>query len=106
MRANNNSISLDASEEGGADPGVPGQDARYDVAFGGAFYAFCREEDLGVSLKPESFRQIIDLGMEVKRGVMASLPIRHPFEEDPPFFKNVDWSKSQDNLVYFRNETA
>jgi proline racemase len=65
---------------------VPGVGSvRYDVAFGGAFYAFCRAEDLGVSLKPESFRRLMDLGMEIKRGVMASLPIRHPFEEDLGF---------------------
>jgi len=56
-----------------------------DVAFGGAFYAFCRAEDLGVRLIPEDFRKLIDLGMRVKRAVMESLPIRHPFEEDLGF---------------------
>jgi trans-L-3-hydroxyproline dehydratase len=56
-----------------------------DVAFGGAFYAFCRAEDLGVRLVPEDFRKLIDLGMRVKRAVMASLPIRHPFETDLGF---------------------
>lgn len=58
---------------------------RYDVAFGGAFYAFCRAEDVGVSLEPGSFREILDVGMRVKRAVMAELPIRHPFEEDLGF---------------------
>jgi proline racemase len=56
-----------------------------DVAFGGAFYAFCRAEDLGVRLVPEEFRRLIDLGMRVKRAVMATLPIRHPFEADLGF---------------------
>jgi len=56
-----------------------------DVAFGGAFYAFCRAEDLGVRLVPGDFRKLIDLGMKVKRAVMKSLPIRHPFEEDLGF---------------------
>jgi proline racemase len=56
-----------------------------DVAFGGAFYAFCRAEDLGVRLIPEAFRQLIDLGMRVKRAVTDSLAIRHPFEEDLSF---------------------
>jgi proline racemase len=56
-----------------------------DVAFGGAFYAFCRAEDLGVRLVPEDFRKLIDLGMRVKRAVQESLPIRHPFEEDLSF---------------------
>ena len=65
---------------------VPGIGAvACDVAFGGAFYAFCRAEDLGVRLVPEDFRKLIDLGMKVKRAVMESLPIRHPFEEDLSF---------------------
>ncbi|HEY75729.1 MAG TPA: proline racemase family protein [Thermoflexia bacterium] len=60
-------------------------EVRYDVAFGGAFYAFCRAEDLGLRLVPEEFRQLIDLGMRIKRAVMESLEIRHPFEEDLSF---------------------
>ncbi len=56
-----------------------------DVAFGGAFYAFCRAEDLCVSLNPEDFRHLINVGMRVKQAVMESLPIRHPFEEDLGF---------------------
>jgi proline racemase len=56
-----------------------------DVAFGGAFYAFCRADDLGVRLYPEDFRRLIDLGMKVKRAVMDCLPIRHPLEDDLSF---------------------
>jgi trans-L-3-hydroxyproline dehydratase len=56
-----------------------------DIAFGGAFYAFCRADALGVSLRPENFRAIMDLGMTVKRAVMEAVPIRHPFEEDLGF---------------------
>ncbi|HEX6384447.1 MAG TPA: proline racemase family protein [Anaerolineae bacterium] len=65
---------------------VPGiGPVRYDVAFGGAFYAFCRAEELGVKLTAEDFRQLIDVGMRVKRAVMAALPIEHPFETDLGF---------------------
>jgi len=65
---------------------VPGiGPVRCDVAFGGAFYAFCRAEDLGVLLVPDQFRRLIDLGMRVKRAVMAGLEIRHPFEADLGF---------------------
>jgi trans-L-3-hydroxyproline dehydratase len=65
---------------------VPGLGAvRYDVAFGGAFYAFCDAADLGVRLLPDDFRQLIDVGMRVKRAVMESLPIRHPVEADLGF---------------------
>lgn len=58
---------------------------RYDVAFGGAFYAFCRAEELGVGLTAADFRQLIDIGRRVKQAVMASLPIHHPFEPDMGF---------------------
>jgi proline racemase len=58
---------------------------RYDVAFGGAFYAFCNARDLGVSLEPREFRTLMDVGMAVKRAVMDSLLIQHPFEPDLGF---------------------
>ncbi len=65
---------------------VPGiGEVACDVAFGGAFYAFCQAGHLGVRLVPEDFRKLIDLGMKVKRAVMDSLPIRHPFEADLGF---------------------
>jgi len=65
---------------------VPGlENVHYDLAFGGAFYVFVRAEELGVSLEPKDFRQLIDLGMRIKKAVMNSVPIRHPFEEDLSF---------------------
>jgi trans-L-3-hydroxyproline dehydratase len=65
---------------------VPGIGAVHtDVAFGGAFYAFCRAEELGVGLTAQDFRQLIDVGMRVKHAVMDSLPIQHPFEDDLGF---------------------
>lgn len=65
---------------------VPGLGrVRYDVAFGGAFYAFCRAGELGVGLAANDFRQLIDVGMRIKRAVMQSLPLKHPFEKDLGF---------------------
>jgi trans-L-3-hydroxyproline dehydratase len=65
---------------------VPGLGrVRYDVAFGGAFYAFCRAEELGVGLSESNFRQLIDAGSRIKNAVMASLPIQHPLEKDLGF---------------------
>jgi proline racemase len=58
---------------------------RYDVAFGGAFYAFCRADELGVTLETRDVRTLTDVGMRIKRAVMASLPIHHPFEADLGF---------------------
>jgi trans-L-3-hydroxyproline dehydratase len=57
----------------------------YDIAFGGAFYAFVQAEEVGVRCSPEDFRALIEKGMAIKRAIMASRPIPHPFEEDLSF---------------------
>ena len=65
---------------------VPGVGTvRYDLAFGGAFYAYVQAEPLGLPLRPENLRQLIDVGMRIKRAVMAARPVQHPFEEDLSF---------------------
>lgn len=65
---------------------VPGLDkVRYDIAFGGAFYAFVQAEELGVTCTRKDFRPLIEKGMAIKRSIMGSRPILHPFEEDLSF---------------------
>jgi trans-L-3-hydroxyproline dehydratase len=54
----------------------------YDLAFGGAFYAYVRAEEVGVGLTPDDFRALIDLGTRIKRAVMAAGIPQHPFEPD------------------------
>ena len=55
---------------------------RYDLAFGGAFYAFVDADALGVPLDASGFRQCIDAGMRIKRAVMAAREVRHPEAPD------------------------
>lgn len=65
---------------------VPGLGTvRYDVSYGGGFYAFVQADDVGVGLAAADFRQLIDLGRRIKQAVMVSLPIVHPFEPDLGF---------------------
>ena len=65
---------------------VPGLGSvRYDLAFGGAFYAYVQAEDVDVTCTPQDFRSLIEKGMAIKRAIMASRPIPHPFEEDLSF---------------------
>jgi proline racemase len=65
---------------------VPGLGrVRYDVAFGGAFYAYVQAEEAGVTCTPDDFRSLIEKGIAIKRAIMASRPIPHPFEEDLSF---------------------
>ena len=58
---------------------------RYDLAFGGAFYAYVDAASVGVALSAERFRDLIDIGMRIKRAVMTSREIRHPREADLSF---------------------
>ncbi len=57
----------------------------YDIAFGGAFYAYVQAADLGLTTRPQDFTRLIEAGMAIKRAVMASRPVPHPFEEDLSF---------------------
>jgi trans-L-3-hydroxyproline dehydratase len=54
----------------------------YDLAFGGAFYAYVWAEGVEVGLTPADFRSLIEKGMAIKQAVMVSRSIVHPFEED------------------------
>lgn len=58
---------------------------RYDLVFGGAFYAYVEAADLGLELSARDYRPLIEQGMAIKRAVMQSYEIRHPFEPDLSF---------------------
>lgn len=62
---------------------------QYDVAFGGAFYAFVNADHLRIGLSAPNFGELIDVGMRIKRAIMASLALRHPFEPDLSFLYGV-----------------
>jgi len=57
-------------------------DVRYDLAYGGAFYAFVDADALGVPLDASGFRRCIEVGMRIKRAVIAMGPVRHPESPD------------------------
>ena len=57
----------------------------FDVAYGGAFYAFVSAEAVGLALEPEHFNRIIEYGRRIKHAVVAQFPITHPFEADLSF---------------------
>jgi trans-L-3-hydroxyproline dehydratase len=58
----------------------------YDLAYGGAFYAYVDSNELGIELLPKNYRQLIKVGMDIKRAVIESdQKVTHPFEEDLSF---------------------
>ncbi len=65
---------------------VPGMGmVRYDLAFGGAFYVFCRADELGLELKPECGRRLAEMGMRIKEAVTATREVKHPIEAELSF---------------------
>src|SRR5215468_1541776 len=73
---------------------------RYDLAFGGAFYAYVKAEDVGLTCSPEDYRRLIEVGMAIKRAVMASRAVPHPFEEDLSFLYGVIFIGPAPNANY------
>jgi len=63
-----------------------GQTIIYDLAYGGAFYAYVNAKQAGISLDPGNTRRLIDLGMEIKHSVIKTYDsILHPMENDLSF---------------------
>jgi trans-L-3-hydroxyproline dehydratase len=60
-------------------------EVRYDLAFGGAYYAYVNASDVGLECTPKYFSQLVTKGMQIKRAVMKSRQFKHPFEEDLKF---------------------
>ncbi len=58
---------------------------QYDIAFGGAYYAYVDADALNIDCTPENQQQLIDVGRAIKQAVMASYSIKHPIEEDLSF---------------------
>jgi trans-L-3-hydroxyproline dehydratase len=58
---------------------------RFDVAYGGAFYAFVDATQLELPLTPDQVQRHIDLGRRIKQAVVSSHRIEHPLEEDLSF---------------------
>lgn len=64
-------------------PGI-GQ-IRFDLGFGGAYYAYVDAESCGVKMIPEDYRNLIEVGVAIKKAVIDNFKIEHPFEKDLSF---------------------
>lgn len=56
-----------------------------DIAFGGAFYAYCDASQFDVNLGPDDFWRLIEIGQAVKAAVSNAVDIEHPTEDDLGF---------------------
>lgn len=61
-------------------------EVKYDLSYGGAFYAYIDADSINLGLGEENYTQIIDYGKRIKRAIIeAKDNIKHPFEEDLSF---------------------
>jgi proline racemase len=58
---------------------------KFDVAYGGAFYALVDAAKLGIALEEKNTQLLIDQGRRIKKAVMDNFDINHPFEQDLSF---------------------
>ncbi len=85
---------------------VPGWgQVRYDLAYGGAFYAYVDAKALNLALTPDNNRRIIEAGRSIKEAVRQSNPeIVHPFEADLSFLYGVIFIADSDTPgIHSRN---
>jgi trans-L-3-hydroxyproline dehydratase len=62
----------------------------YDLAYGGAFYAYVDAQRLGLPLVPSAYRRLIEVGMAIKGAVAGEGGIHHPSgDEDLGFLYGV-----------------
>lgn len=84
---------------------VPGLgEVLFDVAFGGAFYAFTDADALGLDLTPGNVNRLIDAGRKIKHAVMEKYTIDHPYEEDLSFlYGTIFTGKAHNPMHHSRN---
>jgi trans-L-3-hydroxyproline dehydratase len=58
---------------------------RFDVAYGGAFYAFVEAAPLGLSLTSNDYSRLMIKDAGSKTRSRESFMIKHPFEDDLSF---------------------
>ncbi len=61
----------------------------FDLAFGGAFYAFVDAASVGLSCDPGALPDLVEKGGAIKQAIAASRTIDHPFEKELSFLYGV-----------------
>ena len=55
---------------------------KYDLAFGGAFYAIINSKEVGIELKQEYLDKITQLGKEIKTAISREVDCTHPIDPE------------------------
>ncbi len=66
--------SLNVMYQGGGE-----QTLKFDIAFGGSFFALVDADEIGLELTPENVEKITCLGMALRSRINEVIPVKHPF---------------------------
>lgn len=76
----------------------------YDIAYGGAFYAYVKAADVGLQCIPGHFRTLIERGTMIKKAIMAAREVEHPYEHELGFLYGVVFvDEAEPDEVHSRN---
>ncbi|HAA12401.1 MAG TPA: proline racemase [Cytophagales bacterium] len=77
----------------------------YDLAYGGAFYAYLDVAQVGLKCTPDHYPELIRWGQQIKQAVSKTNPeIRHPFEKELGFLYGTIFIDNSDKEgIHSRN---
>jgi len=67
----------------------------YDIAFGGAYYAYVDADLLDLACTPDNQQALVNAGRSIKKAVMENYTIEHPLERDLSFLYGVIFYSSK-----------
>ncbi|MBP1986841.1 proline racemase family protein [Halolamina salifodinae] len=75
----------------------------YDVAFGGAYYAYCDASEFDIELGDTTEREFVDIGRTVKAAIAEDISLTHPADDDLGFLYGVILTEEPKNEANIRN---
>ncbi|GHE86656.1 proline racemase family protein [Thalassotalea profundi] len=69
----------------------------YDIAYGGAYYAFVDADKLGMDCTPANNQTLIKAGWDIKKAIMNSYSLQHPVEKELSFLYGT---------IFYSNKTT
>ncbi len=77
---------------------------RYDLAFGGAYYAYVQAKDIGLTCLPKDIDRLVHVGRKIKQAVSNSANIKHPTDDDLSFlYGTIFIDEPEDKSSHSRN---
>ena len=77
---------------------------RFDISFGGSFFAIVKVEQVGLEIVPENAAKLQDLGIQLRDIINKEIPVQHP---ELPHIHSVDlvewWSKTETKGATLKN---